>query len=109
MFYVVKSLEARGLVVRQATIVRSHSSPVKGKTVPIVATNLIHLTRYTKDRTLGSHSRFEVPSSSKSNVSDTGEAGLVDATNGTEELVINDDLPAMSRICEKLEAAKDKV
>lgn len=108
MFYVVKSLEARGLVVRQATIVRSHTSPVKGKTVPIVATNLIHLTRYTKDRTLGSHSRFEVPSSSKSNVSDSGEAGLVDA-NGTEELVINDDFPAMSRICEKLEAAKDKV
>lgn len=119
MFYVVKSLEARGLVVRHATIVRTHQPASKGpnnKFVPIVATNLVHLSRYEKDQSLGSHARYEIPSSSKSNLShnnasgsgDVG-AGEEDANQATEEVLINDDYPAMQRICEKLESAEDKV
>lgn len=119
MFYVVKSLESRGLVVRHATIVRTHQPSVKGsnnKFVPIVATNLVHLSRYEKDQNLGSHARYEIPSSSKSNlshnsVSGSGNAaaGEEDANHATEEVLINDDYPAMQRICEKLESAEDKV
>lgn len=119
MFYVVKSLESRGLVVRHATIVRTHQPASKGpnsKFVPIVATNLVHLSRYEKDQNLGSHARYEIPSSSKSNLSHnnasgSGDAGAgeEDANQATEEVLINDDYPAMQRICEKLESAEDKV
>jgi general transcription factor 3C polypeptide 1 len=119
MFYVVRSLEARGLVVRHATIVRTHPPTGKGasnKFVPIVATNLVHLTRYVKDTNMGSHMRFEIPSSSKSNLStsrpaDNGDVtmGEEDANQATDEVLINDDYPAMQRICEKLETADDKV
>jgi hypothetical protein len=84
--------------------------------VPIVATNLVHLSRYEKDQNLGSHARYEIPSSSKSNLSHSnastsGDAGAgeEDANQPTEEVLINDDYPAMQRICEKLESAEDKV
>lgn len=119
MFYVVKSLEARGLVVRHATIVRTHQPATQGKPnkyIPIVATNLVHLSRYDKDQNLGSHARYEIPSSSKSNHSHNNAPGSrdlgtgeEDANQATEEVLINDDYPAMQQICEKLESAEDKV
>ncbi|CAM6048916.1 unnamed protein product [Sphagnum compactum] len=120
MFYVLKSLEARGLVMRQATIVRTQSSLTENallqpnNNVPIVTTNLVHLTRYMKEQALGSHQRFEIRSSN-CNVSDTPPSVSGDTSCAQENsskgdgLYINDDFPAMARVCERLEVADGKV
>ncbi|KAH9562911.1 hypothetical protein CY35_05G096600 [Sphagnum magellanicum] len=120
MFYVLKSLEARGLVMRQATIVRTQSSLTENallqpnNNVPIVTTNLVHLTRYMKEQALGSHQRFEIRSSN-CNVSDMPPSVSGDTSCAQENsskgdgLYINDDFPAMAQVCERLEVADGKV
>jgi hypothetical protein len=120
MFYVLKSLEARGLVMRQATIVRTQLSLTESallqpnNNVPIVTTNLVHLTRYMKEQALGSHQRFEIRSSN-CNVSDMAPSVSGDTSCAQENsskgdgLYINDDFPAMAQVCERLEVADGKV
>ncbi|KAL3699830.1 hypothetical protein R1sor_017852 [Riccia sorocarpa] len=111
IFYLVKMLESRGLVVRQTTLVRTEESKT-----PIVATNLLHLTRYAKDLTLSSHQRFEILRKSKDDNTEAGDS-LGDDAEGDElvaktkggDYVIQDDFPAMEKICQKLEETEDRV
>lgn len=117
MFYLVKMLEVRGLVVRQATLVRTLDGNSEGnRHVPIVATNLLHLTRYAKDLTLSSHQRFEIFSPSKdNNARDVPKPARdnIDEDEGSvskeREFIIKDDLPAMQAVCQKLEETDGKV
>ncbi|MCO5578627.1 hypothetical protein L7F22_032471 [Adiantum nelumboides] len=51
LFYVIKNLESRGLLVRQSSIFRGERP---------IATNLIHLKRFAKTVKLGSQQRFEI-------------------------------------------------
>ncbi|CAM6083280.1 unnamed protein product [Calypogeia fissa] len=116
MFYLVKMLEVRGLVVRQATLVRTvDGNSEKNKHVPIVATNLLHLTRYAKDLTLSTHQRFEIFNPSKDTARDVPKSARdsIDEDEGSvpqeTEFIIKDDLPAMQAICQKLEETEGKV
>ncbi|KAL2652072.1 hypothetical protein R1flu_020200 [Riccia fluitans] len=111
IFYLVKMLESRGLVVRQTTLVRTEESKT-----PIVATNLLHLTRYAKDLTLSSHQRFEILRKSKDDnveagdlLGDDGEGDELGPKTKGGDFVIQDDFPAMEKICQKLEETEDKV
>eukprot|EP01018_Ginkgo_biloba_P011372 Gb_30476 [translate_table: standard] len=118
MFYIVRSLESRGLLVRQSTLVRTKEGGSEAengiKSNSIVNTNLIHLSRYAKHLNLSSQQRFEIR---KSNASESGEnsdrslsAGIeVAGEGGREDLLIKDDLPAMKSVCDKLEETDGKV
>ncbi|KAK9131357.1 hypothetical protein Sjap_011844 [Stephania japonica] len=111
MFYILKNLETRGLIVRQSTIVRTKVAAGEGENTSVMHTNMIYLYRYAKH--LSSQQRLEI---TKANGSES-LAG-VDADNvfddcageGTQDdIVVNDFLPAMRSACEKLEEADDKV
>lgn len=112
MFYVMKNLEVRGLLTRQSTIVRNNDQE-QFKLGSIVSTNLVHLTRFAKNSTLGSHQRFEISRSSSSNDPDgLIQDGVPDEDGGapkSKTYVVNDDFPAMRTICEKLQQAAEKV
>ncbi|GAB4838741.1 hypothetical protein Ancab_028284 [Ancistrocladus abbreviatus] len=111
-FYVVKTLECRGLVVRQSTIVRkkeafndtaSSSSPVH--------TNLIRLHRYASP--LGSLQRLEITKGNinyEENVRQSADSADGNFREyGQEDVLVKDFLPAMKAICDKLEQADGKV
>lgn len=116
MFYIVRSLESRGLLVRQSTLVRTNEGGSEAdnglKSNSIVNTNLIHLSRYAKHLNLSSQQRFEIR---KSNASESFEhrnmsSGIEGSgEGGREDLQIKDDLPAMKAVCDKLEEADGKV
>lgn len=116
MFYIVRSLESRGLLVRQSTLVRTNEGGSEAdnglKSNSIVNTNLIHLSRYAKHLNLSSQQRFEIR---KSNASESFEnrntsSGIEGSGDGgREDLQIKDDLPAMKAVCDKLEEADGKV
>eukprot|EP00252_Welwitschia_mirabilis_P006392 TRINITY_DN17273_c0_g1_i1.p1 TRINITY_DN17273_c0_g1~~TRINITY_DN17273_c0_g1_i1.p1 ORF type:complete len:1948 (+),score=400.33 TRINITY_DN17273_c0_g1_i1:193-6036(+) len=116
LFYIVRSLESRGLLVRQSTLVRSkdgNTETEKGlKSDSIVNTNLIHLSRYAKNLSLSSQQRFEIRKSNSSDNMDDGNCSHFPECAGEgdkENVLIKDDLPAMKAICDKLEEADGKV
>ncbi|OAE25980.1 hypothetical protein AXG93_1712s1600 [Marchantia polymorpha subsp. ruderalis] len=116
IFYLVKMLEVRGLVVRQTTLVRTAEGKAAGTKVPIVATNLLHLTRFAKDVTLSSHQRFEIMNPSNENgleaggsIGDDAEGDEVGAATKASDIIIKDDFPAMEEICQRLEETEGKV
>ncbi|KAG6553782.1 hypothetical protein Mapa_004699 [Marchantia paleacea] len=116
IFYLVKMLEVRGLVVRQTTLVRTAEGKAAGTKVPIVATNLLHLTRFAKDVTLSSHQRFEIMNPSNEDgleaggsIGDDAEADEVGAATKASDIIIKDDFPAMEEICQRLEETEGKV
>ncbi|KAF9685289.1 hypothetical protein SADUNF_Sadunf03G0039100 [Salix dunnii] len=95
-FYVVRSLECRGLIVRQPAV-------VKMKDVS-VTTNMLYLYRHAKH--LGVQQRFEI------NEECVGETDI--RRGGFEgessyKVLVRDYLPAIKAICDKLEKANDKV
>lgn len=109
-------LEVRGLVVRQTTLVRTAEGKAAGTKVPIVATNLLHLTRFAKDVTLSSHQRFEIMNPSNENgleaggsIGDDAEGDEVGAATKASDIIIKDDFPAMEEICQRLEETEGKV
>ncbi|KAI5056476.1 hypothetical protein GOP47_0028294 [Adiantum capillus-veneris] len=101
LFYVIKNLESRGLLVRQSSIFRGERP---------IATNLIHLKRFAKTVKLGSQQRFEIQKAGL----DHGKSDAK-ATEGSKHegdvkgVLVNDDLPALKSICKKLEEAPKKV
>ena len=104
LFYIIKSLETRGLVVRQSSIYRGERP---------IATNLIHLKRFAKDMKLGFQQRFDIQNSfiATHDYDDgmtvtEGEASQVCCV---KDVLINDDLPALKSICKKLEETDNKV
>lgn len=114
MFYVLRNLECRGLIVRQSSIVRTKEACSEGesKNSSIVSTNLIHLYRYGKH--LGSQQKLEITKEDKlldclGNGDERGAAGDGGTRGCGEEMLIKDYLPAMKAICDKLEEANGKV
>ncbi|KAL8170314.1 hypothetical protein V2J09_022118 [Rumex salicifolius] len=109
-FYVVKSLESRGLVVRQSTIIRTKdtTSETSGKCSSLVNTNLIHLHRYATP--LRSQQRLEITKQNRENTTGTVDGSTGEFVEHDQELVlVNDFLPAMKAVCDKLEQADGKV
>ncbi|KAF5201539.1 B-block binding subunit of tfiiic [Thalictrum thalictroides] len=115
IFYVVRNLEVRGLIVRQSTIVRTKENVVEGENglpnTSIMNTNLIHLHRYAKH--LSSQQRLEI---TKYDTLDTlknvnGGTPTCDGYDGgvKDDVLVKDYLPAMKAICDKLEEADGKV
>ncbi|KAL6996273.1 hypothetical protein U1Q18_006408 [Sarracenia purpurea var. burkii] len=114
IFYVLRNLECRGLIVRQSTIVRTKEASNEGepKNSSIVNTNMLHLYRYAKH--LGCQQRLEITKEDKtvmaSENADVNTASVDGATEGCvkEDVRVKDYLPAMKAICEKLEQADGK-
>lgn len=116
MFYIVRSLESRGLLVRQSTLVRTNEGGSEAdnglKSNSIVNTNLIHLSRYAKHLNLSSQQRFEIrKSNAPESLEDRNMSYGIEGSGegGREDLQIKDDLPAMKAVCDKLEEADGKV
>ncbi|GMH18150.1 hypothetical protein Nepgr_019991 [Nepenthes gracilis] len=110
-FYVVKSLESRGLVVRQSTIVRKKEPLSAASCCSPVTTNLICLHRYAFP--LGSQQRLEITKENKNLTNDVREsvnsADVIFGECGQDDVLVKDFLPAMKAICERLEQADGKV
>ncbi|CAI9753733.1 unnamed protein product [Fraxinus pennsylvanica] len=115
IFYVLKKLEAQGLIVRQSTLIRTKESSNEGepKSGSTVTTNMLYLYRYATH--LGSQQRLEIIKEDKPLVS--GEVADGNAATGdvfgegtAKEVVhVKDFLPALKAICDKLEKAEGKV
>ncbi|KAL4366827.1 hypothetical protein GQ457_05G023790 [Hibiscus cannabinus] len=113
-FYILKNLECRGLILKQPAVVRKkeHCSEGESKNSSPVATNLIYLHRYAKR--LGSQQRFEINKEQTfaslgyddENVADGNGFAL---ENAKDTVLVNDYLPAMKAVCDKLEEANGKV
>ncbi|KAK8949841.1 hypothetical protein KSP40_PGU017725 [Platanthera guangdongensis] len=118
-FYVVRNLECQQLIVRQSIMVRDKESKnvKKGpKGDQIVNTNLLRLSRFAKDANLNTQQRIEITRSAWPKISDESRDAepCTSPLEGPEYCVkedvhINDYMPAMKAICEKLEAAQNKV
>ncbi|XP_022715262.1 uncharacterized protein LOC111274686 isoform X2 [Durio zibethinus] len=114
-FYILKNLECRGLIVKQPAVIRKKETCTEGesKNISPVTTNLIYLYRYAKR--LGSQQRFEINKEEQTveslgyddeNVPDDDGFAL---ENVKENIFVNDYLPAMKAVCDKLEEANGKV
>ncbi|XP_065866824.1 uncharacterized protein [Euphorbia lathyris] len=114
-FYRVKNLECRKLIVKQPVIVRKKEANGDGETKnsSIVNTNLLYLSRYAKQ--LGVEQRLEINKEEQNlegpgNIEESDIDG--DGSKGEsskDDMRVKDFLPAMRAICDKLEAANDKV
>ncbi|WCJ39443.1 B-block binding subunit of TFIIIC [Euphorbia peplus] len=110
-FYRVKNLECRKLVVRQPVIVKTKEAD-DGDT-KIMNTNLIYLSRYAKQ--LDGQQRYEI-NKDKQNLETPGnveesdiEGECSQRESSKDDMLVKDHLPAMRAICDRLEAANDKV
>lgn len=115
IFYILRMLECRGLILKQPTVVKTKKACDEGerKTILNVATNMLHLYRYGKQ--LGYQQRLEII---KENIplfdSDVADATAANSAGFPKELVkedvnVKDYLPALKAICDKLEQADGKV
>lgn len=106
MFYIVRKLEKRGLIVRQPTILRIRD------TGP-VSTNMLYLSRYAKN--LGSQQRLEITkgvnSLEDSEIADGEDENSVGVAEEAldVDLCVKDFLPELEAVCDKLENAEGKV
>ncbi|CAK9179893.1 unnamed protein product [Ilex paraguariensis] len=114
IFYVLRNLECRGLIVRQSTIVKKKEAcnEREPKNSSIVATNMLHLYRYAKH--LGTQQRLEITKEDKTLENDNAEGSAVSVDGVAEECIkedvhVKDYLPALKAICDKLEKADGKV
>lgn len=105
IFYILRNLETRGLIVRQSTIVRK-KEPGNDEYAygSIVNTNMLHLHRYAKH--LGHLQRLEITKG----VTDNDNAGEeVGTGDGVSKERVNNYVPAFRAICDRLEKADHKV
>lgn len=113
--YVVKSLENRGLIVKESAVVRTKEACNAGdmNNSSIVCTNLIHLNRYAKQ--LASRQRIETTKEEEAsnvfkNSEESAESGdRFDRGYVKADVLVEDDLPALKVVCDKLEEADNKV
>lgn len=113
-FYVVKNLQCRGLIVRQKAVVKTKESCSEGESKSFSSvTNLMYLYRYAKH--LGSQQRFQINKEEQNlenfrevNDNAADEDGF-SGENVKEDVIVNDYLPAMKSICDKLEEANRKI
>ncbi|XP_020525318.1 uncharacterized protein LOC18437646 isoform X2 [Amborella trichopoda] len=117
IFYDVKSLECRGLLVRQSTVVRTKDTGMEEennlKASAVVNTNLIHLSRYSKHLNLSSQQKVEImrpdPSEGLQNTDGCSLTGIVVEGGVKGDVLIKDYLPAMRAVCDLLEEASNNV
>ncbi|XP_052182207.1 uncharacterized protein LOC127794928 isoform X2 [Diospyros lotus] len=115
IFYVLRNLESRGLIVKQSTIVRTKEASKEGETKSssIVNTNMLHLYRYAKH--LGCQQRLEITKRDKplldnENVDlDAANCDSVSDEFVKDDVHVKDFLPALKAICDKLELADGKI
>ncbi|KAL7162716.1 hypothetical protein ACSBR2_043073 [Camellia fascicularis] len=115
IFYILRNLECRGLIVRQSTIVRTKESSSEGvpKNSSIVNTNMLHLYRYAKH--LGCQQRLEITKEDKTLVAnENADVNAVSSDGAAEEcakedVYVKDYLPALKAICDKLDQADGKI
>lgn len=115
LFYIVRNLECQGLIVRQSAVVRTKEASNEGdlKNSPCVITNIMYLYRYAKQ--LGSQQKIEITKEEQT-IESIGNADENDTSGGgfygkcvKEDVHVRDYVPAMKAVCDKLEAAADKV
>ncbi|KAK6779378.1 hypothetical protein RDI58_021562 [Solanum bulbocastanum] len=106
MFYIVRKLEKRGLIVRQPTILRIRD-------MGPVSTNMLYLSRYAKN--LGSQQRLEITKGVNSledneitDGEDENSVGVAEESLDVD-LCVKDFLPELEAVCDKLENAEGKV
>ena len=113
-FYVVKRLESWGLITRQSTIVRTKEASCgkEPKNSNPMHTNLIHLHRYALP--LSSQQRLEITKENINseeklgeNQNDSGGDRLEEC--GQDDMLVNDFLPDIKAVCDRLEQAEGKV
>lgn len=117
IFYLVRGLECHKLITRQSTLLKMKESGIDGevgsKFTQIVHTNLIHLCRYAKHANLGSQRRIEISRPDMLANPCNLYANSLTENNASgeylEDIHIEDFLPAMKLICDKLEGADEKV
>lgn len=104
IYYILRNLETRGLIVRQSTMIRKKEADNDGgyKVNSIINTNMLHLHRYAKH--LGSLQRLEI---TKEDNPDTGDGDTEEHIK--EDVHIKDYVPALKAICDRLEKADGKV
>lgn len=109
IFYVLRKLESRGLIVRQSTILRKTevSGDREQKSSSIVSTNMLHLYRFAKH--LGCQQKLEVfkedkPAFNKNEESEPSASGMF-GEYVKEDVQVKDFLPELKQICDKLEEA----
>lgn len=113
LFYIVRNLECRGLIVRQPALVRKKEHCIEGesKTSSCVTTNMMCLYRYAKH--LGSQQRFEINKEDytldgiEKESEKNGDGFALERVK--EDVLIKDYLPAMLAVCDKLEEANGQV
>ncbi|KAD2021891.1 hypothetical protein E3N88_42009 [Mikania micrantha] len=108
IYYILRKLETRGLIVRQSAIVRKkEAGNDEYKQGSIVNTNMLHLYRYAKH--LGHLQRLEIIREEKP-LSNEGNVYKEDASgDGVSEERVQDYVPAFRAICDRLEKANGKV
>lgn len=114
-FYIMRNLECRGLIVRQPAVVRTREACSEGeqKNSSVVSTNLVYLYRYAKH--LDSQQRFEI-SKEEQNHESLGNSNACDMHEDDlpgehikEDVFVNDYLPPMKVVCNRLSEANGKV
>lgn len=115
IYYILRGLESRGLIVRQSTIIRKKEVGNEGeyKNGSIVNTNMLYLYRYA--RHLGCLQRLEITKEDKVSTDNDNIDGEVGTRDGVpeegikEDVHIKDYVPALRAICDRLEKADGKV
>ncbi|GAV82693.1 B-block_TFIIIC domain-containing protein [Cephalotus follicularis] len=115
LFYIVRNLECRGLIVRQPAVVRTKEPGSEGesKNISCVTTNMMYLYRYAKH--LRSQQIFEINKeelAAESLANGSGSAARQDGFVGEsvkEDVLVKDYLPAMKAVCDTLKEANEKV
>ncbi|KAI4355444.1 hypothetical protein L6164_004219 [Bauhinia variegata] len=107
VFYVLKSLDCQGLIVKQSALERKKDTCLDGesKYYPCVTTNLVYLNRYAKQ--LGSHQRVEITKWEQN--SENPEEANGNASRGETDVLVKDYTQQMKAISDKLEKANNKV
>lgn len=116
-FYVVKSLESQGLLVRHSSILRKKDLDAdEGTGMKCTSTNLMHLSRYATHLNMNSQQKLEITqteSPSPVNMDDKDEGLCVQRdTIGNfyqNDVQIRDYMSAMRAVCDRLEESSDKV
>ncbi|XP_030526126.1 uncharacterized protein LOC115737876 isoform X2 [Rhodamnia argentea] len=116
MFYILKSLESRGLIMKHSALVRTNEPGAEGESInsSSVTTNVLYLYRYAKQ--LGLQQKFEITKDEEQTYEgfeDSSETFVSEecfpGDYAKENVVVKDYQPIMKAICDKLEATEDKV
>ncbi|XP_047958329.1 uncharacterized protein LOC125203869 isoform X2 [Salvia hispanica] len=103
--YQFKTLETRGLMAKQPSVIRKNGN--------IVSTNMLYLARYA--RHFGSQQRLEITRTDRMFMDGEGADGHTGTNDGVVDGIVADDvsvkdfIPALKTICDKLEKAEGKV